>query len=364
MRLSWIIVAVLIGTCAAQGRPPGGEASSALDALRLDQVQLIGTHNSYKLEADDGIDHVMLVTGYREDARFGAESLKYRLAYHHPPLDVQFDLGIRSIELDVHADPAGGLYAEPGGYKAMARLGMEPNVPFDPAGVMREPGFKVLHVPDWDFLSTCATLQLCLETVVDWSDRHPDHFPIIIRIDAKEKTMPVIAGAYEPTIVPKYDDAMWRALEAELLAIVSRERIYRPSDFAGEWARVADLRGKLIFLVYGGRARAARYREATGPDRLMFTTSEPDGGARFASIAVSDDPRAYDAPHGALVLASAETWNTREARENDPTRRDGVLESAANIIVTDYPIPDPRFSAYRVRFEDGTFVRAHPTRTR
>jgi hypothetical protein len=57
-----------------------------LDDLRLDQVQIIGTHNSFKMEADDGIDEVMFQTGYREDHRFGADELKYRLAYGHPPL--------------------------------------------------------------------------------------------------------------------------------------------------------------------------------------------------------------------------------------------------------------------------------------
>jgi hypothetical protein len=57
-------------------------------------------------------------------------------------LDVQLDLGIRSIELDVHADPQGGLYSEPGGYKAMATIGLRPNTAFDPRGVLQRPGLQ------------------------------------------------------------------------------------------------------------------------------------------------------------------------------------------------------------------------------
>lgn len=336
--------------------------STGFDGLRLDQVQLIATHNSYKLEGDDGIDHVMIETGYREDRRFDAEALVYRLAYHHPPLDVQLDLGIRGLELDVHADPKGGLYAEPGGHKAMAKFGMAPNTPFDPAGLMREPGFKVLHVPDWDFMSTCATLAVCLETIMEWSRRHPAHFPIIVRIDAKESTMPVIADAYEPARVPRFDPAMLEALDRAVLETVPRDRIFGPADFQGRWPTVAQARGKLIFLLGGNRTRAADYIAAAGPDRAMFTWHEPPGGARFASIPVSADPRTAEPAEGTLVFASAETYDTREARTNDPSRRDAVFGSHANIVTTDYAIPDPRFSPYRVRFPDGTYLRPHPTR--
>lgn len=337
-------------------------SSPEFDALRLDQVQLIATHNSYKLEADDGIDHAMIQSGYREDDRFDAHALKRRLAYHHPPLDVQLDLGIRSIELDVHADPEGGLYAEPGGYQAMAVFGMEPNTPFDPEGIMQQPGFKVLHVPDWDFLSTCAALAICLETVMEWSRRHPAHFPVIVRIDAKEATMPPIADAYEPTRVPRFDAAMLAALERAVLETVPRDRVFGPADFEGRWPTVAQTRGKLIFILGGNRVRAASYINAAGPDRLMFTRHEPPGGARFATIPTSVDPRDFQPPAGALVFAAAETSDTHESRTNTPTRRDAAFESPANIITTDYAIPDPRFSPYRVRFPDATYLRAHPTR--
>lgn len=336
-----------------------GLAGPDLDGLRFDQIQMIGTHNSYKLEADDGIDHVMLETGYKENANNDAARLKYRLAYQHLPLDVQLDLGIRVVELDVHADPLGGLYAEPGGHKAMAKFGMEPNTPYDPEGVMREPGFKVLHVPDWDFRSTCMTLRSCLGTIAEWSDRHEGHLPIMIRIEAKEKTMPVLAEAHEPTIVPRFDASAWRAMEDEMLEVLPGERVFRPSQYQDRWPTIAELRGKVIILT--GGSKAALYRDTIGEQRLMFTTSEPAGGPRFASIPRNADPARFRAAEGVIVFASAETLETREARENDTERRDALFESRANIISTDFAVPDPRFSSYRVRFPDGTFVRPHPT---
>jgi hypothetical protein len=175
--------------------------------------------------------------------------------------------------------------------------------------------------------------------------------------------MPVIADAYPPTIVPKYDASLWQALERDLRDVFPPDRTFTPTDYIDQWPTIAELRGKLIFILYGGRTFVDRYRAAVGAERLMFTYSEPEGGAKIASIPGTKDPRAYTVPAGTLLFAAAETYNTREARENDTSRRDAVFASPANIIITDYVVPDPRFSSYRVRFPDATFARPHPTRS-
>ena len=72
---------------------------------RLNQIQVIGTHNSYHIAPAPAI--LELVAG---SSRRQAEGLDYS----HRPFAEQFsDLGIRQIELDVFADPKGGLFAEP-----------------------------------------------------------------------------------------------------------------------------------------------------------------------------------------------------------------------------------------------------------
>lgn len=43
--------------------------------------------------------------------------------------------------------------------------------------------WKVFHVPDIDFNSTCYTLKDCLQEVKDWSSANPDHIPIFISIE-------------------------------------------------------------------------------------------------------------------------------------------------------------------------------------
>jgi hypothetical protein len=329
--------------------------------LRYDQVQIIGTHNSYKLEVDQGVDHAMRAFTYTAEG-FTADELAYKHAYHHPPLDVQLDIGVRALEIDVYDDPAGGRFASPGGYAAMKALGLSPNAPFDPHGEMDAPGFKVLHVPDWDFLSNCPTLSLCLETLRDWSEQHPRHFPIMIRIDVKESAPGPIGDLYSPAAVSAFDDDSFRRLETAIVRSMGTERLYFRTDYSDAWPKVAALRGRFIFVMSGRTDVGKRYQKAmSGASRLFFTFFENDGTKPLRTLGDSPEEAAARSDEaGSVIYTRSETITTKEARENDTSRRDQAFSSAGTLIWTDYAIADARFSSYRVRFPDNSFVRPHP----
>src|SRR4051812_8511750 len=79
--------------------------TSGADEIRLNQVQVIGSHNSYHIAP-----HPSVMKFIAESGRGRAEGLDYT----HRPLAEQFSrLKIRQIELDVFADPKGGHYASP-----------------------------------------------------------------------------------------------------------------------------------------------------------------------------------------------------------------------------------------------------------
>src|SRR5262245_61718111 len=100
--------------------------------VRLNEMQVIGSHNSYHVENP-------------ALAPFVDE-----LAYTHAPLAEQFtNQGVRQIELDIFADPAGTLWR--------------------PFGVS---GYKVMHIEQIDEGSTCETLIACLTQLKSWSDAH------------------------------------------------------------------------------------------------------------------------------------------------------------------------------------------------
>ncbi len=75
-------------------------------ALKLNQIQVIGTHNSYHAGIAPSESKLWQVK--YPDAYKG-------LDYQHQPLPQQFDSGVRQIELDIYADSKGGLYAHPSG---------------------------------------------------------------------------------------------------------------------------------------------------------------------------------------------------------------------------------------------------------
>jgi hypothetical protein len=116
------------------------------DTLKLNQIQVIGTHNSYHAGIAPS-ESKLWQTNY-------AEAFK-GLDYQHQPLPQQFDSGVRQIELDVYADAKGGRYAHPSGPKNVATAGLPADPDFDPNGIMNKPGFKVMHVQDVDYRSTC-----------------------------------------------------------------------------------------------------------------------------------------------------------------------------------------------------------------
>ena len=143
--------------------------------VALNEIQVLGSHNSYHVQPRPALLAALLALAPAFEA----------WEYTHPPLDEQFESeGVRQIELDVYADPAGGLYSRRGGLLA---IGEDPE-----SGIpaLQAPGLKVLHIHDLDFETNCLTFVDCLQTVKAWSDAHPRHLPIMILVETEEDDPP------------------------------------------------------------------------------------------------------------------------------------------------------------------------------
>jgi hypothetical protein len=291
--------------------------------------------------------------------------------YTHPPLEQQFgQQRVRQIELDVFADPDGGLYAQPSGLLLLTG---------DPSARLPEldaPGMKVLHVQDLDYRSTCATLIGCLETVKAWSDGHPRHLPVVILIEVKDEIIddPLDLGFVTPLEfgAEEFDD-----LDAEIRQVFPEQQLITPDHvrdgratleeavLAGGWPTLRRARGRVLFALDNG-AKGDLYRAGRPAleGRVLFTNSTPgDADAAFVKM---NDPES-DSERIRLLVASGYLVRTRadadtaEARSGDTRRRDVALASGAQLISTDYPDPDPAFgSGYAVRFPGGTLARCNP----
>jgi hypothetical protein len=349
-----VLFALVVTVAACHGGPPFPPHTPStrhrLDgALRFNEVQVLASHNSYKLEL------------YPEVAAFLRErspALVATLEYSHRPLPEQFsELGVRAIELDVYADPEGGKFLHPG---LPTALGVD--VPDDPA--MHEPGFKVMHQAGVDVRSNCVSLKICLTQVRDWSGAHPGHVPIMIQLEVKDAA----------------DAAELDALDAEIRSVIPRDAMVTPDDVRGRyrtlgeavhargWPTLGDMRGKLLFtLDNGGLRDLYRAGRPSLEGRVLFTPSSPgEDDAAFAKLndPIGDAAAIKAALQANMMVRTRADADTAQARTNDTTMRDAALASGAQWVSTDYEEPNLAFSPYTVSIPGGTPARCNPVTAR
>ena len=309
--------------------------------IRLNQLQVIGSHNSYHIEPNDAeFGLISLVAG---------ASAAGALQYTHPSLGEQFSHEhVRQIELDVYADPDGGRYATP-----LIRQFTGQPAEFDPT--MKLPGTKVLHISDIDYRSNCVSFVACLKTVRTWSHWHPRHVPIAILVEFKDTLDVPIPGVPLVTPLPWTRDRMLD-LEKEIRSVFPRRELITPDSLRrpGQtlersvlrhgWHTLAASRGKVMFLMDNAGAYRDRYVEGNPSlqGRILFTNSTP--GQQDAAFIERNDPVGSAADIQALVkqgyvVRTRADADTVQARSGDTTDRDAALADGAQWVSTDYPVP-------------------------
>jgi hypothetical protein len=344
--LGSVVAVALLAACSSSGSGQHQEATATTQpqahGLRLNQIQVIGTHNSYHVEQPADV--------LAEYAKVSPDAAT--LAYTHAPFGQQFDeQGVRQIEIDVHADPTGQL--------------------FRPIGVK---GFKVLHIEQIDEGSTCLTFTECITAVKTWSDSHPNAIPIMIQIEIKDG----IDTPGPPDSIPMTAE-LYDALDAEMRAVFPSDRLITPDDvrgsyptleaavLAGNWPLIDDVRGRVMFTLDNKRdAYVVGHESLAG--RVAFAPSTP--GLPDAAFLKENNPRAEnlariqdEVRRGYVVRTRADDPVTT-AMARDVTQRDAALASGAQWISTDYPVPGmtARYngSDYVAMIPGGTPARCNP----
>lgn len=329
-------------------------AENADQCIRLNQIQVLGTHNSYKLSPVPALIETL------DEHRSGWAS---DIIYSHRPLTEQLQLlGIRQFELDVFADPDGGLYAEPAG-----ALLAEDNS-FLNAAEMLEPGFKVLHSQDVDYRSTCLSLKSCLQEVRDWSLANPAHFPIMILLEMKDGQRAQF-GPITYTSPVAIDGQNIDQVDEEIWAVFPQAQVITPDQVRGSyssleeavtkngWPTLAESRGKVLFALdnTGSHRDAYLSESADLQGRAMFVSARP-GEPSAGFIKMNDVMADFEliqsyVAAGFLVRTRADI-PTSEARSGSTVRRDRALASGAQYVSTDYPEYSPFGSAYIVELPE------------
>jgi hypothetical protein len=326
-------------------------ADNADRCLRLNQVQVLGSHNSYKL-----FPTAALVSALDQQRQGWSRDINYQ----HRSLAEQLQvLGIRQFELDVFADPSGGLYADPAGARLVADAEVEAN-----QAIMQAPGLKVLHSQDVDYRSNCLTLKLCLSEIRDWSVQYPTHLPLMIMIELKDGVR-ADWGPIQYTTPVLFSSENILSIDEEILQVFERSHIITPDDVrAGHdtleqavlengWPTLAQSRGKVLFALDNTGRHREFYLEGSPvlQNKVLFVSAEPGHpAAAFIKMndvmADADRIRAY-VEAGYLVRTRSDI-PVQEAVSGDTTRRDSALASGAQYISTDYAEVSPFGSGYQV----------------
>ncbi len=292
---------------------------AAHDDLRINQLQYVGTHNSYHLRDPK-----------RKQQIRGSD-------YSHAPLDVQLDRGVRSFELDLH---------------------------------YRDGQFEVFHVPLVDEVSSCPTLDDALATIRAWSEEHPRHVPISFLFELKRE------GPRIDKRIKAVDAAALDQLDAQLRAGLGKGQIITPDDVRGTastlrdavtssgWPTLADARGKVLFVLHDNRQTRDLYTDGRPSlsGRVMFVRSDP--ARDDAATLVLDNPTDPDIPRlakeGYFIRTRADS-GLRADPPQQPARRAAAMGSGAHILSTDFPTGEADAdTGYVVQFDGAAPARVNP----
>ena len=301
--------------------------------VSFNKFQWIATHNSY---------HIAPPAKMRALINSFAPGAGDALDYSFAPLGEQLDSGIRGLELDLYNDPQGGLYGD-----ALARK--LAGTKTDDEKALQTPGFKILHSPDFDVLTTVPTLRIALEQLRVWSEKHPGHAPILVQLELKTESF----SAIKP---PDFDEAALKHLESEIREQMPAQKLVTPDDVRGGavtlresvmtrgWPEMAQMRGKFLFALDNEDEIRDRYL-ALSPqrdleNRLCFVSVAPTHAA--AAWMKRNDPNGDFEEIRALVAAgfvvrTRADADLKEMRAGDATRFHQALQSGAQWISTDAP---------------------------
>jgi hypothetical protein len=207
-----------------------------------------------------------------------------------------------------------------------------------------------------------------------WSDKHPDHHPVFITMNAKDEPMKNPGF----TIPDKFTPGIYDKLDKEITDNLGLGNVITPDKVRGKyktleeavlnqnWPTLKEAKGKFIFLLDETEPKLSEYIKGhkSLKGRVLFTNSEP--GTPEAAIHVMNDAKKDLVQISALVkkgyiIRTRADSDTQEARTNDKSVFNAAMCSGAQIISTDYYKKSEHFkSDYVISFADGKYFRLNP----
>lgn len=312
-----------------------GNLQQELDSgIKFNELSFIATHNSYETESVSAYTKMCsalsnIVPNLIED---GSGTL------NHQTLTEQLNCGIRSFEIDVEAGKSFG-----------------------------KTSFYCMHNPVITMTTSCYDFSLALKEICMWSDYNPNHLPITIMIEPKEKFVPM-------------GNLRWFSAEyAQELDSFLREnlgdKLFTPSDMLrdynsfyemrqnDDWCKVSDMLGKVIVLLHFSGDITPQYIELdpTVRTQAMFPAMvSAHADYSYTAFIITNDAVTARDTNKSMVADKKLVVRTRV--DTHPSyseeRRAAAMESCSQIMSTDFPIRTYEQSGYYVAFENDKTVKS------
>ncbi|MFN8284512.1 MAG: Ca2+-dependent phosphoinositide-specific phospholipase C [Chitinophagales bacterium] len=346
-----------------------------INKLRLNQIQTLGSHNSYHLRMNDKLFSFLTTINFVLPNEYKVEGLDYE---HEPLLDQLNKYKLRSFEIDIYADPTGGRFYNQQG-NIFAGIPVESGI-----NELKEPGFKVLHIPDIDYRTQFYTFKSMLSTLKAWSDVHPNHLPITLLIETKEATVGDVLGFLGFTTAIKFTPALCDDIDTEIKSVFgdNLDKVITPDKVRGTYPTlesavlahnlptIGESRGKFIFCMLGAAKADYLQGHPSLQNRAMFVFSSR-GRPEAAFLQFDDSRKKTDSllqaiRAGYLVRTRADEPSNQNLT-GDYTMQNAAFANGAQVISTDYYRPDPRsvnypskYKPYSCKFPNGDIARINP----
>ncbi|NBC58496.1 MAG: hypothetical protein GVY05_09475 [Bacteroidetes bacterium] len=328
------------------------------DSIKLNKIQIIGSHNSYKIGIEKPLFDFLLSKN---------PSVK-SLEYEHIPLEKQLNLGLRSLELDIFHDPEGGYYSYPKGLDIVKQLGFTPRE-YDDENKLNLPGLKVFHIQDIDFRSHNLLFKDALLELEKWSKANSGHLPVIITMNTKDSNS---AQTRKPL---PFDAEALSNIDKEIKIVFSKNQLITPDFVRGNyktlekailsegWPLIDEVRNRFLFVLDEGEEKIKEYLSVFPnlKGAVLFINQEeghPNAAFRIINNPIKNHQKIKTLVKQGYMVRTRADANTEEARGNNYQRFERAKTSGAQIITTDYYLPSTYFkSNYKVIFDDGKYVR-------
>ncbi len=347
-----------------------------INKLKLNQLQVLGSHNSYHKRMDPKLFSFLTSINFLLPSAYKVEELDY----DHESIGDQLDIyKMRGLEIDLYADPSGGRFYNRQG-NVFAGLPVASGV-----DELRKPGFKIMHIPDIDYQTYFYSFKSMLQFLKDWSDMHPNHLPVFLHIETKETTVGDVLGFLGFTTAIKFTPALCDAMDAEIKSVFGDDlaKVITPDQvrgsyttleaavLAGNWPLLGDSRGKFIFAMEGGAEEEYIQGHPSLQGRAMFVYTEapgkPESAVLIYNSSVRDEAKIKLAVQQGYIVRTRADDPSKENLTGSYAKQEAAFRSGAQIISTDYYRPDPRYltqptkyTNYSCRFPNNDIARINP----